>query len=77
MGDTKKVLGYATGGILGPSLFGDEPGIPDVAPLPPEVEEASGQKSYTKKKLKSRKGRASTIIASKLGSNRSGGQTLG
>lgn len=42
------------------------PDLPDPAALPGEVEEidVAGQKQYTKKRLKQRKGRASTILGS-------------
>lgn len=41
-------------------------------PLPPPIEEVDvlGQEEYTKKKLKSRKGRKSTILASRAKPNK-------
>jgi len=59
-------------------LFGGG-SLPKPAPLPAPVEEIDvmGQKSYAKKRLQGKSGRASTILASKLGMNQAGRETLG
>ena len=62
-------LAALTGGLSLP-FTADKPTLPEPPGIPPPVEDVDvqGQKQYTKEKLKSRKGRQSTLLAS-LGSN--------
>jgi hypothetical protein len=57
--------------------FGMDMDIPKQPEMPAPVEEVdvSGQKQYTKERLKSKKGRQSTILSS-LGTQNKGGKTL-
>lgn len=68
MGDAGKTLRLLSGDIT--ALMPDTPEMPGMKPLPAPVEtvDVSGQKQYSKAKLKSKKGRASTVLT-KLGSN--------
>jgi hypothetical protein len=83
MGDVGKGIGDVFSGKMARDLVSGgvdsitgmlNPDLPDPAELPAEVEEVdvAGQKKYTKSKLKSKKGRSSTI----LGSNNSGLKTV-
>lgn len=58
------------GSIADKWLGMNPPDMPEIPEAPPPVEDVdvSGQSQYTKQKLKSRKGRQSTLLAS-LGSN--------
>ena len=72
-------------GATGAGLFGKKQHenfmkgmeLPEIEPLPAPVKEeaTTAVKTYTKDKLKSRKGRKSTILAS-LGSNQTGKKTI-
>ena len=78
MGSKRDWKAIATGGLSEVSTdFLKPPDQPDAPELPPPVEEVdvSGQKQYTKNRLKSRKGRKSTILST-MGSNNQGKKTV-
>jgi hypothetical protein len=84
MGSKDLMLGSALTGEPTSGLFGlgqyvkeQVPKLPDAPELPAEVEEVdvSGQKQYTKQKIKSKKGRKSTIL-SNLGTSNQGKKTV-
>ena len=79
MGDPVSQFSAITGAAAGAAGLDDflNPDLPEVPELPPPVEEidVAGQKQYTKKRLKGRKGRASTIL-SKMGSSNQGKKTV-
>ena len=75
MGSKDDLLNVATMGGYGLVKGVEDPAMPEIPEPPPPVEDVdvSGQKDYTKSKLKSRKGRQSTILAS-LGSGQQTGK---
>jgi hypothetical protein len=77
MGSSEEVLGYATLGMSNVINPPDMPEPPAITEPPPPVEDVdvAGQEAYTKGKLKARKGRQSTILAS-MGSNKTGKKTI-
>ena len=82
MADPVSILSMGAQGFglkKGADALGDflNPELPEPEPLPPPVEEVdvSGQKKYTKQRLKSRKGRKSTILST-MGSNNQGKKTV-
>ena len=78
MGSKRDWQAIATGGLSEVSTdFLKPPDPPDAPELPPPVEEVdvSGQKKYTKQRLKSLKGRKSTILST-MGSNNQGKKTV-
>ena len=72
------LVGAATGGIGG-FFMGDKKQPPKIPILPPPIEQIDLQsmEEYTRKKAKERKGRSSTILASKLGVSGNGKTILG